>query len=108
MARTVAECQGMIEAARQSCALLAIGHNRRYQSHIQLVRRLLKAGLIGEIERIEAEEGSLVDWPRSPAYFDPVESGGGCLIDVGIHSIDLIRWMASEFVSIEYIGNSTP
>jgi len=49
-----------------------------------------------------------VDWPRSSAYFDPVQSGGGSLMDVGIHSIDLIRWFVGEFRQVEYSGNATP
>jgi predicted dehydrogenase len=63
--------------------------------------------LIGDIVGVQAEEGSIHDWPRSPAYFDPVLSGGGALLDVGIHAIDLIRWFAGEFDRIEYQGNGT-
>ena len=67
----------------------------------------MEKGILGEVTRIEAEEGSTADWPRSPAYFDPVQAGGGALIDVGIHSIDLIRWLVGEFREIEYRGDGT-
>lgn len=107
MARNVEECLAMIEAARRGNAQLCIGHNRRFQQHIKLAKQLLGKGLTGEVVGIQAEEGSTSDWPRSPSYFDPVLSGGGALLDVGIHSIDLIRWFASEFDQIEYQGNGT-
>lgn len=107
MARTAEECLTMIGAARRGNAQLCIGHNRRFQPHMKLAKQLLAKGMIGEIVDVRAEEGSTSDWPRSPAYFDPVISGGGALLDVGIHSIDLIRWFAGEFQEIEYEGNGS-
>jgi predicted dehydrogenase len=107
MARSVEECLVMIDAARRGRALLCIGHNRRFRPHVHLARHLLRKGLIGDIVNIEAEEGSPTDWPRSDSYFDPVQSGGGALLDVGIHSIDLIRWLAGELEELEYKGNGT-
>lgn len=107
MARNPDECLSMIEAARRGNAQLCIGHNRRFRQHIRLAKRLLQKGIVGEIVNIEAEEGSPNDWPRSPSYFDPVQSGGGALMDVGIHSIDLIRWLGGEFENLEYEGNGT-
>jgi predicted dehydrogenase len=107
MARNVPECQAMIEAARRGGALLCIGHNRRFRNNVSLAKRLMEKGILGDVTRIEAEEGSTADWARSSAYFDPVQAGGGALIDVGIHSIDLIRWLVGEFREIEYHGNGT-
>jgi UDP-N-acetylglucosamine 3-dehydrogenase len=107
MARNVPECQAMIEAARRGGAQLCIGHNRRFRNNVNLAKRLTERGILGEVIRIEAEEGSTADWARSPAYFDPVQAGGGALIDVGIHSVDLIRWLVGEFREIKYAGNGT-
>jgi predicted dehydrogenase len=95
----------MIEATHRSGALLAIGHNRRFKNHCQLAKAWLDQGLIGEITAVEAEEGSASDWQRSPAYFDPVQSGGGSLMDVGIHAIDLIRWLVGEFDQVQFSGD---
>jgi predicted dehydrogenase len=107
MARNVPECQAMIEAARHGGAQLCIGHNRRFRNNVNLAKRLMEKGIVGELTHIEAEEGSTADWPRSPAYFDPVQAGGGALIDVGIHSIDLIRWLIGEFGETAYRGDGT-
>jgi len=108
MARTPAECQTMIDAAERSGVFLAIGHNRRFRDHLRLVKNLYDRGYIGEISEIQAEEGSAADWQRSAAYFDPQRSGGGSLMDVGIHAIDLIRWIAGEFQEVQYTGDHTP
>lgn len=107
MARNPEECRSMIEAARHGNTQLCVGHNRRFRQHIKLAKRLLEKGIIGDVVNVEAEEGSPNDWPRSPSYFDPVQSGGGALMDVGIHSIDLIRWLAGEIENVEYEGNGT-
>jgi predicted dehydrogenase len=107
MARNTTECQSMVDAAKLGGAKLCIGHNRRFRTNLRLLKQLLEKGLIGDIVQVQAEEGSKADWPRSRAYFDPVQSGGGSLMDVGIHSIDLIRWFAGDFRQIEYSGNAT-
>jgi UDP-N-acetylglucosamine 3-dehydrogenase len=107
MARNVAECLDMIDAAERGHTKLCIGHNRRFRTNAILAKRLMEKGVVGEVTHIEAEEGSTADWVRSPVYFDPAQSGGGALIDVGIHSIDLIRWWAGEFCDVSYRGNGT-
>lgn len=107
MARSSEECLSMIDASRLGNAKLCIGHNRRFQQHMRLAKQILSKGLIGKIVKVQAEEGSPNDWPRSAAYFDPIMSGGGALLDVGIHSIDLIRWFVDEFQAVEYEGNGT-
>lgn len=107
MARNVRECQAMIDASRRGRAHLCIGHNRRFRNNVRLAKRLLEKGIFGEMTSIQAEEGSTTDWPRSPSYFDPIQSGGGALIDVGIHSVDLIRWLVAEFQEVEYRGDGT-
>jgi predicted dehydrogenase len=107
MARNVAECRAMIEAAERGGTKLCIGHNRRFRTNAALAKRLMEKGIVGEVTHVEAEEGSTSDWARSPVYFDPKQAGGGALIDVGIHSIDLIRWLAGELRDVRYHGNGT-
>ena len=84
-----------------------MGHHRRFRSNFLQAEDLLTKGLIGRLTRIEAEEGSISDWPRSAAYFDPVLAGGGALLDVGVHCVDLVRWLAGEFAQVRYSGNQT-
>jgi len=107
MARNVDECVAMIDASARGRAHLCVGHNRRFWAHARLARQFLRKGMIGEVVDIQAEEGSPSDWPRSAAYFDPALAGGGALLDVGVHLIDLIRWFAGEFEDLEYKGNGT-
>jgi predicted dehydrogenase len=107
MARNVAECQRMLDSAEVGGSLLAVGHHRRFRTNVMQAKHLLAKGMIGTVTRIEAEEGSVSDWPRSSSYFDRVKAGGGALMDVGIHCVDLVRWLAGEFAQIRYSGNET-
>jgi predicted dehydrogenase len=107
MARNVEECRQILAAAERGGAIVAVSHNRRFRPNVLAARRLLTQGFIGSVTRIRAEEGSRTDWPRSKAYFDPVQAGGGTLLDVGIHTIDLIRHLVGEFASLQYKGNQT-
>jgi predicted dehydrogenase len=107
MARDVAECEEMIASAARGGAILCVGHNRRFRTNVIEATKILDAGLLGNITNVEAEEGSTSDWRRSKAYFDPALAGGGALMDVGIHSIDLIRLLVDEFADVEYEGNES-
>jgi len=107
MARNVAECRQMLAAAERGGAIVVVAHNRRFRPNVLAARKLLSQGFIGPVTRIRAEEGSVSDWPRSKAYFDPVQAGGGALLDVGIHTIDLIRYLVGEFTELKYKGNQT-
>jgi predicted dehydrogenase len=55
MALNVPECQAMIEAARRGGAQLCIGHNRRFRNNVNLAKRLMERGILGDVIRIEAE-----------------------------------------------------
>ncbi len=107
MVRNVAECRQMIAAAERGGAVIAVAHNRRFRPNVIAARKFLSQGFIGPVTRICAEEGSVSDWPRSKAYFDPIQAGGGTLLDVGIHTIDLIRYLVGEFTELKYKGNQT-
>ena len=107
LARNRDECGRMLAAAEAGKALLAVGHNRRLRPNVVQARRFLAKGFIGRITHVHAEEGSAADWPRSKAYFDPVQSGGGALMDVGVHALDLIRYLVGEFTQVSYQGNGT-
>jgi len=108
MARTVAECRQMLAAAEKGGAMISVGHNRRFRTNVLEAKKLIDRGTLGEIKRVTAVEGSTSDWPRSQAYFDPAVAGGGAMMDVGIHAIDLIRFLVSGYAQVEYSGNGTP
>lgn len=103
MASTVAEAKAMLEVADQAQGLLAIGLFRRFFPATQTIYSILSLGLLGELESFECYEGSAFNWPvQSPSYFKRSQAGGGVLLDIGVHLLDLLIWWFGEPIEIHY------
>ncbi len=93
MAMNAAEAREMIDAAKEAGKLLQIGFVRRFGDDAKTVQNLKKAGLLGDIYYAKAaylrRDGCPGGWFADKAY-----SGGGPLIDLGVHVIDLVRYLA--------------
>lgn len=93
MALTSTECDQMLRASHSRGALLTAAHVRRLYPGSRFVYELLRAGRLGAVQAIEWREGTPYDWPLMTAsLFDRELSGGGVLVDVGPHVLDLIGW----------------
>jgi len=101
-ARNVAELDTVINAARKNDVLVRVGFNHRYHPALLKARELLDAGELGELMFIRGRygHGGRIGYDREWRA-DPVLSGGGELIDQGVHLIDLSRWFMGDFVSME-------
>jgi predicted dehydrogenase len=101
-ARNSAELNQVIALAEENNIKVQVGFNHRYHRAFQKARELVDAGAIGELMFIRARygHGGRVgydkEWRANPAL-----SGGGELIDQGVHLIDLSRWFLGEFVEIK-------
>lgn len=103
MAPTLPECDRMIEAARQSGAVLAVGLVRRFQWAYRWVKALLGGDLLGPIERVDVSEGGVFDWPVTSAFFlNRDAAGGGVLADAGVHALDALLWWFGDAESVSY------
>ncbi|MGE0470187.1 MAG: Gfo/Idh/MocA family protein [Nitrospira sp.] len=97
LANTVEACTRMVAAARTSGKVLATGFNHRYFPQIQYLKQAIDTGRIGELDHVRAFAGhtGLSEF-RNPWEYDKNVIGGGALMDVGIHIIDLIRYVLGE------------
>jgi predicted dehydrogenase len=101
MATSVAEGEAMCAAASAARRPLAVGLCRRFLPAARALRELVAAGALGRVTSATVTEGGLFRWPaRSASFFDRAAGGGGVLIDVGVHVLDLLAWWlgASELV----------
>lgn len=100
-ARTVAEIDAVIEAARGSGSLVRVGFNHRYHPALQKARAIVDAGAIGDLMFLRGRygHGGRVGYDREWRA-NPALSGGGELIDQGVHLIDLSRWLLGEFTHV--------
>lgn len=101
-ARTAKELIPLINAAKESGSLIRVGFNHRYHRALQKAREIILANTIGELLFIRGRYGHggrlgyEQEWRAKPAI-----SGGGELIDQGIHLIDLARWFLGDFCDIQ-------
>ena len=94
LARTVAEGEQMVEAAREAEKVLAIAFNRRSRHDVGLVRQEVERGALGRIYHAKAFWMRRSGIPGLGSWFTNKEqAGGGPLIDLGVHVLDMALWM---------------
>ena len=99
MATNSRDCESMLLAAQNSKLQLTIGHMLRYSPALHEARRLLQAGKIGEPRKIEASFYYDLPENKRPWAFRKDLSGGGALMDAGIHCVDAIRFLVGDPVN---------
>jgi predicted dehydrogenase len=93
------ELEPLISLPQFSKVCVRVGFNHRYHRALQKAHQLINEGLIGDLMYLRARYGHGgrigydKEWRANPAI-----SGGGELIDQGVHLIDLSRWFLGEFV----------
>jgi predicted dehydrogenase len=98
--RTVREVDAVIDAAARNRRLVRVGFNHRYHPALRKAKELVDAGAVGEMMFVRGRygHGGRVGYEKEWRA-DPTLSGGGELIDQGVHLIDLSRLLLGEFVS---------
>ena len=101
-ARHVEELRPAVRAAQEQGVLVRVGFNHRYHRAFQKVREVIDSGDLGPLMFLRARygHGGRVgydqEWRAQPSL-----SGGGELIDQGVHLIDLARWFLGDFVEVD-------
>jgi len=91
LARTAAENAGVVAAARRADRLLGVDLSYRETAAMQRIRALVGAGEIGDVYAVDLTFHNAYG-PDKAWFRDPRLSGGGCVIDLGIHLVDLALW----------------
>lgn len=105
MAMNVEEAQAMQAAAEQNGKLLMIGFVRRFGRDCDTVMELMANDRLGELYYAKAlnlrRNGAPGGW-----FGDKARSGGGPLIDLGVHSIDLVRYLMGKPRAVSVYGSA--
>jgi predicted dehydrogenase len=101
-ARSAAELEPVVEAQRASGRLVRVGFNHRYHRAFRKAFEILRGGLLGPLMFVRARygHGGRIGYDREWRA-QREKSGGGELIDQGVHLIDLARCFLGEFPHVQ-------
>jgi predicted dehydrogenase len=104
LALTSEECNELISLQKEFNIKLAVAHVRRFYESIKLMKRIVDSRELGDLISFDIEEGTIFNWPTVSGFiFDKAEAGGGVLMDIGGHILDLLLWLHPfEISSVHY------
>ena len=97
MARTYKEAQMMLETAKATGKILNIAYQNRYRSDAAYLKEMCRNGELGEIYFAKAHALRRRAVPTWGVFLNEEEQGGGPLIDIGTHALDLTLWMMDNY-----------
>ncbi|MBD3315531.1 MAG: gfo/Idh/MocA family oxidoreductase, partial [Chitinivibrionales bacterium] len=92
LSRTAKETQEVVGAARRADRLLGVDLSYRHLSATAAIRNALQSGEIGEIYAVQGMFHNAYG-PDKTWFYDSGQSGGGCVLDLGVHLIDLVLYL---------------
>ncbi len=105
LALNAREAREMVEAARNADRLLEVDYSYRYTEGARALRRAIEAGELGRVFSLDTVFHNAYG-PDKPWCFDPRLSGGGALMDLGVHLIDLALWLLGDPEVTEVHGSA--
>jgi len=113
LARNLAETEEIIRKVRAESVRLMVGVNYRYFDSVQKLKTILDQDRVGDVVIATSElimdgpfSHPLVPKPIPEWWFDKEKAGGGALLDLGYHLIDIFNWMFGnldiEFSTLGY------
>ena len=103
MGLTVADSEEIIAACDTAGVKLGIGFMMRYHAYHQAIKQVIAEGRIGEIVSMRAQFTCWYPEMENCWRQDKTLSGGGALMDMGIHCIDLLQYL-SGLEAVECVG----
>ncbi len=91
LGRTAAEVRGVVDAARTADRLLDVDLSYRFTEGMRRIREAVRSGGLGRVYAADLVFHNAYG-PDKPWFYDPALSGGGCVMDLGVHLVDLALW----------------
>jgi len=106
MAKTAEDARKMLEAAKRTGKKLSIGYQGRHTPESQYLHKICRRGDLGEIYFAKAHAIRRRAVPTWGVFLNEDEQGGGPLIDIGTHALDLTLWMMGNYKPRIVMGTS--
>lgn len=93
MTTSTETARDLFECAKKNDVKFAVAHVRRFYPSSQAIWKIIKNGQLDKVVSFDCQEGVVFNWPTTSSFlFDREKAGGGVLIDIGIHLVDLLMW----------------
>jgi predicted dehydrogenase len=106
MAINYAEAMKMVDAQKRTGKLLSIGYQNRYRPDSIYIKKECENGELGEIYFAKAKAIRRRAVPTWGVFLDEEKQGGGPLIDIGTHSLDLTLYMMNNYEPKYVVGTA--
>ena len=103
LGRSVEEVSSVVEAARRADRLLGLDLSYRHTTGARALTDVIRSGELGQIFAVELAFHNAYG-PDKPWFYDRALSGGGCVIDLGVHLVDLALWLL-DFPVVETVSS---
>ncbi len=97
MAINAEEAKKMLEASKRTGKKLTIGYQNRYRAESLYLKEECKKGTFGDIYFAKAHAIRRRAVPTWGVFLNEYEQGGGPLVDIGTHALDLTLWMMDNY-----------
>jgi predicted dehydrogenase len=91
LGRSAEEVRAVVSAAKIANRLLGVDLSYRHTEAMRRIKQLLDAGELGDVMAVDLTFHNAYG-PDKPWFYQRSHSGGGCVIDLGVHLIDLALW----------------
>jgi predicted dehydrogenase len=106
MAKTAAEAKTMLAASKATGKKLTIGYQNRFRPDSQLIKSMCENGDLGDIYLGKAFATRRRGVPTWGVFMNKELQGGGPLIDLGTHALDLTLWMMNNYEPVSALGST--
>ncbi len=106
MATNAKDAKAMLDAAKANKKLLSVSYQNRFDADIQALKSLVDKNTLGEIYYTKIHAVRRRGVPTWGTFLNKTIQGGGPLIDVGTHALDLALWVTGDY-DVDYVVGST-
>ena len=106
MAINSAEAKKMLDAAKRTGKKLTIGYQSRFRQDSMYLKKVCENGELGDIYYARAQAIRRRAVPTWGVFLDAENQGGGPLIDIGTHALDLTLWMMNNYKPQSVLGQT--
>jgi predicted dehydrogenase len=104
----VEDCENLLQIANSNALIFTVGHVRRFYPAVKQIKEIVAENAFGLLIDFDFREGTVFSWPTGSGYvFDKEKAGGGVLMDIGVHLLDLLLWwLDDEPVDVDYADDA--